>query len=121
MCPCDRNRFKAFAILKLDFVRQAKRTDFDFRVKDPMGQRFDRWLRKKLNSKEKKSYDSMSRELKAKFRAEWGKARYQEYEEGRSHVQKETHIEKTTGTFLNFDQLLREEGAVSPEAPSSDP
>ena len=64
----------------------------------------------------KDKYDKMPRDLKTKFRQQWGKERYADYEEGRKHINSETHKNRQIGTYLNFDQLLNEEGGRQSQA-----
>ena len=62
------------------------RMAFQFKVKDSMGQRFDRWLRRPDHVEDKAKYDKVPRNLKAQFRTAWGQDRHSEYQEVRKHL-----------------------------------
>ena len=52
-------------------LEQAHAHGFQPKVKDSMGQRFDRWLRRPEHVEDKAKYDTMPRNLKAQFRTAW--------------------------------------------------
>ena len=97
-------------------LEKAKAVGFNFMARDGLGQRFDRWLRKVEQAPMKDKCDKMPRDLKSKFRQQWGKERFADYEEGRKHINSETHKNRQIGTYLNFDQLLNEEGGRQSQA-----
>eukprot|EP00969_Alexandrium_andersonii_P249010 11004749-Alexandrium_andersonii.AAC.1 len=58
----------------------------------------------------------MPRAVKEKFRAQRGAERYAEYEEGWKHILSEPHTDRRTGTYLNIDQIIAEEGGRESKA-----
>ena len=90
-------------------IEDCKKAGFTFPAKSTMGVRFDRWL-KDQGVEEQPGYKSLNRQQKQEFRKKWAAGEYEKQQKSRKHTTEQARVDKTSGEYLNFDQIIVAEG-----------